>query len=149
MLEHAEKPEQAATLLQEGRTIPQMEACIRVPDGSNKSVIVAGQPIEIGDEACMLFTFIDLEPRKKVEDALRQSEERFATAFKLAPVPMAVSTLDGLRFLDVNDAFAAATGLSRGRAGRAQRIRGGALGKPGDAQEARKRLSRGGDHPQS
>ena len=110
VLEHAEKPEQAATLLQEGRTIPQMEACIRVPDGSNKSVIVAGQPIEIGDEACMLFTFIDLEPRKKVEDALRQSEERFATAFKLAPVPMAVSTLDGLRFLDVNDAFAAATG---------------------------------------
>jgi PAS domain S-box-containing protein len=110
VLEHAEKPEQAATLLREGRTIPQMEASIQVPDGSSKSVIVAGQPIDIGDEACMLFTFIDLEPRKKVEDALRQSEERFATAFKLAPVPMVVSALDGLRFLDVNDAFAAATG---------------------------------------
>ena len=87
VLEHAEKPEQAAILLQEGRTIPQMEACIRVPDGSNKSVIVAGQPIEIGDEACMLFTFIDLEPRKKVEDALRQSEERFATAFNWRRCP--------------------------------------------------------------
>ena len=149
MLEHAEKPEQAATLLQEGRTIPQMEACIRVPDGSNKSVIVAGQPIEIGDEACMLFTFIDLEPRKKVEDALRQSEERFATAFKLAPVPMAVSTLRRLALSRRERGVRGSNGLCRDRACRAQRVRGGAVGKPGHAREARKGLSRGGDHPQS
>jgi PAS domain S-box-containing protein len=70
VLEEADKREQAAILLQEGRTIPQREACLRVPEGK-KFVIVAGQPIEIGDAACMLFTFIDLEPRMKVEEALR------------------------------------------------------------------------------
>jgi PAS domain S-box-containing protein len=87
-----------------------MEAVLRLPGDETKFVIVAGQPIEIGDEACMLFTFVDLEPRKKAEDALRQSEERFSKAFRLAPAPMTVSTRDTFCLLDVNDAFLAATG---------------------------------------
>jgi PAS domain S-box-containing protein len=90
-----------------------MEACLRIADGGTKTVIVAGQPIEIGDEACMLFTFADLHPRKQAEDALRQSEQRFAVAFRMAPGPMAIIALDGMRLLDVSDAFTAATGWRR------------------------------------
>jgi PAS domain S-box-containing protein len=78
VLENAENKELAVERLNEGRTIPQMEALLKLPGGGTKFVFVAGQPIEIGDEPCMLFTFIDLEPRKKAEDALRQSEERFS-----------------------------------------------------------------------
>ena len=112
VLVDAERREQAVVCLREGRTIEQQEACISTADGIKKSVIVAGQPIELADQASMLFTFIDLEPRKKVENALRHSEERFAAAFKLAPAAMAVSSLDGLLFLDVNEAFAKLTGYS-------------------------------------
>jgi PAS domain S-box-containing protein len=43
----------------------------------------------------------------------KQSERRFAVAFRMAPGPMAVMALDGLRLLDVNDAFTAATGWRR------------------------------------
>ncbi len=39
-----------------------------------------------------------------------QSEARFAAAFRLAPVPMMVSLLEGFRILDVNEAFAATLG---------------------------------------
>ncbi len=39
-----------------------------------------------------------------------QSEARFAAAFRLAPVPMKVCLLEGLRILDVNEAFAATLG---------------------------------------
>jgi len=39
-----------------------------------------------------------------------QSEARFAAAFRLAPVPMMVSLLDGFRILDVNEAFAGTLG---------------------------------------
>lgn len=113
ILEGAEKRDLAVERLHAGTTIPQMEACLRVPDGDAKIVIVAGQPIEIGDEACMLFTFADLHPRKQAEDALRQSEQRFAVAFRMAPGPMAIIALDCLRLLDVNDAFTAATGWRR------------------------------------
>ena len=113
VLEGASKRDLALENLHAGRTIPQMEACLPVASGTGKTVIVAGQPIEIADEACMLFTFADLHPRKQAEDALRQSEQRFAVAFRMAPVPMAIIALDGLRLLDVNDAFTAATGWRR------------------------------------
>lgn len=53
----------------------------------------------------MLFSFVDMEPRHKVEVALRQSEERFAKAFRLSPVPILVCGADDQVVLDVNEAF--------------------------------------------
>ena len=113
VLEGAEKRDLAVDRLHAGTTIPQMEGCLRIASGEQKTVILAGQPIEIGEEACMLFTFADLHPRKQAEDALKQSEQRFAVAFRMAPGPMAIIALDGLRLLDVNDAFTAAMGWRR------------------------------------
>ncbi len=113
VLRGAERRELAVERLHAGATIPQMEGCLSLPDGREKTVLLGGQPIEIGDERCMLFTFADLHPRRLAEDALRQSEERFAKAFRMAPGPMAILALDGMRFLDVNDAFTAATAWRR------------------------------------
>ncbi|AWN37669.1 PAS domain-containing protein [Methylobacterium radiodurans] len=111
VLREAERRDLALTRLHEGRTIPQMEACLRVPIDAEKHVIVAGHPIEMpGGIPCMLFTFADLEDRSKAEAALRQSEERFAKAFQLAPVPTALVQLEGFRLIAVNDAFAATFG---------------------------------------
>ena len=56
--------EDALQRLAEGRTIPQTESSIAVQGGASKLVVVAGQPIEVA-EPCMLFTFNDLEPRRK------------------------------------------------------------------------------------
>lgn len=110
VLGRAEEGGLAIERVREGRTIPQTEVLLPLPAGGTKPVIVAGQPIEVGDQSCMLFTFLDLEPRTRVELALRQSEERFTKTFKLAPVPMMVSTAESFRLLDVNDAFVACTG---------------------------------------
>ena len=110
VMENADRRELGIERLTEGRTIPQMEAILKLPQGGTKCVVVAGQPIEIGEEPCMLFTFMDMEPRKKAEDALRQSEERFAKSFRLAPVPTFISNADTGHILDINDAFAATTG---------------------------------------
>jgi PAS domain S-box-containing protein len=113
VLEGALQRDLAIERLHAGATIPQMEARLRVASGEARTVIVAGQPIEIGDEACMLFTFADLHPRKQAEDALRQSEQRFAAAFHMAPGPMMIIALDEMRLLDVNTAFTSATGWRR------------------------------------
>jgi PAS domain S-box-containing protein len=110
VMERADQRELAIERLAEGRTIPQMEACLTLPGGGEKPVVVAGQPIEMGDQPCMLFTFMDLEPRRKAEDALRQSEARFATSFRLSPVPAAIATRAEGRFLEVNEAFVATFG---------------------------------------
>jgi PAS domain S-box-containing protein len=105
VLNEARSRDLAIARLNAGETIPQMEACLRLPDGGTRFVIVAGQPIDMGDEPCMLFTFADLELRKKAETALRHSEERFATAFRLTPVPTLLCRADGLAVLGINQAF--------------------------------------------
>lgn len=104
--------EDAVAKLNAGVTISQREGVLRVADGNPRYVIVAGQPIDMRDEPCMLLTFIDLEERKRAEEALQQSEERFSKTFRLAPVPMALCEGESLRALDINDAFAQAAGIS-------------------------------------
>ncbi len=116
ILQAAERRELALERLRERRTVPQMEALLPVAEGGTKLVLLAGQPIDIGDDACMLFTFADLEPRRRSEEALKQSEERFSKAFRMAPVPMMVSTLEAHRVLDVNQAFCALTGTAHDEA---------------------------------
>ncbi len=113
VLENADRKDLAVKRLHAHEPIPQMEARLNLPTGGSKAVVVAGQPIEIGGQACILFTFIDLEHRKKAEVALAQSEERFFKAFQLAPVPMLVSSLEGFRILNANDAFVAEFGHGR------------------------------------
>jgi PAS domain S-box-containing protein len=110
VLREAEHREESMRALREHRTIAQQEAVLRISDNTEKFVIVAGQPIEVGEEACMLFTFNDLDARKQAEMSLRHSEERFAKAFRLAPVPMLVCARSGWRIIEINDAFANVTG---------------------------------------
>ncbi|CAM3016169.1 HTH-type transcriptional regulator MalT [Methylobacterium mesophilicum] len=105
VLSGARSRDLAISRLNSGGTIPQMEACLDLPDGGSRYVIVAGQPMELGDEPCMLFTFADLELRRKAETALRQSEERFAKAFRLTPVPTLLARADGFAITGVNEAF--------------------------------------------
>ncbi len=80
VLEKAEDREDAIERLNNWQTIRQTEAILRLPGGVEKPVVVAGQPIELETEPCLLFTFMDLEPRKRAETLLKQSEERFAKA---------------------------------------------------------------------
>jgi PAS domain S-box-containing protein len=106
----AQRLQLAKERLAAGKTIPQMEAELPLPGGHAGLVIVAGQPIEIGDDKCMLFTFTDLEPRRKAERSLRDSEAHFSMLFRMAPVAMALTSPDGHRMIEGNDAFWRLTG---------------------------------------
>ena len=108
-LERADDRDLALKRLNAGQSIPQMEAHLTVPADADRLVIVAGQPLEVDDEPCMLFSFADLEHRRLVELALRDSEERLMTLFRLAPVPLALARQEGQVILGVNEAFSAAT----------------------------------------
>jgi len=58
----------------------------------------------------------DITERKRTEEALRLSEEKFAKAFATNPAAVAITRLaDGL-FLDVNESWEAMTGHTRGEA---------------------------------
>ncbi|KQO83402.1 helix-turn-helix transcriptional regulator [Rhizobium sp. Leaf262] len=104
--------EDALVKLGEGRVIRHREALVPLPDGGDRLVIVAGEPISVVEEPCMLFTFADLDARRKAQNALRQSEERFSKSFRLSPAPAAISRLDDFVFTEANDAFLQISGYA-------------------------------------
>ena len=57
--------------------------------------------------------FTDITSRKKAEEDLRHSEEKFAKAFRSSPDAVSITTLKEGRFLDVNEGFLKITGYSR------------------------------------
>ena len=57
---------------------------------------------------------LDITKRKRLEKALRATEERFSSAFRLNPAPNAISTLADGRYLNVNDSWLGMTGYARG-----------------------------------
>ena len=116
VLEGAARRELAIERLKSGRTIPQMEALLQMPQGGDKGVIVAGQPIAIGETRCMLFTFADLDDRRQAEAALKESEARFEIAFRLAPAPNLVALRERCNILLVNEAFEQETGFAAAEA---------------------------------
>jgi PAS domain S-box-containing protein len=59
-----------------------------------------------------LFFAQDTTKRKKAEEKLKESEERFFKAFQHNPTPMAISFIDG-EFMDVNSSFEKLTGFMR------------------------------------
>jgi len=126
VLAGCEDRERVLNLLKAGRPIPQTQAEITLPRGGTRRVIVAGQPIKVGREPCMLFTFADVEFRRRAETALQHSEERFSKAFALSPVALAIASQERFAFADVNDAFVRLTGLVKeqviGRSGAELRI---------------------------
>ncbi|MGR9000291.1 MAG: two-component system response regulator [Gammaproteobacteria bacterium] len=59
-----------------------------------------------------VLVFRDVTARRSVEKLLRDSEERFHSAFDLAAIGMALITIDG-RFLQVNSSFCTLFGYSK------------------------------------
>lgn len=55
----------------------------------------------------------EIAERKQVDEALRESEERFSTIFRYAPIGIATFRAADGRFVEVNDAFVRASGYTR------------------------------------
>ncbi|MGD0781034.1 MAG: PAS domain S-box protein [Dehalococcoidales bacterium] len=58
-------------------------------------------------------TFADITERKRMEQALRESEEKFSKAFVSSPAIVAITTMKDGKYVDINDSYTQTTGYSR------------------------------------
>jgi hypothetical protein len=78
----------------------------------------------------------EMAESKRVQEALRSSEERFSTAFRVSPMPMAIQSCAGGHFLDANPSFLKLVGyqaeelLRRAKAGKLDPKAPAAISKP-------------------
>ncbi|HET6478064.1 MAG TPA: PAS domain S-box protein, partial [Dehalococcoidales bacterium] len=82
-------------------------------DGSIFPVETTSRTVNLGDRTIILSVIRDITSRKKAEETLKESEEKFSRAFQSNPHPMSIVTLDEGRYLDVNDSYVRTFGFSR------------------------------------
>jgi PAS domain S-box-containing protein len=83
------------------------------PDGSWEQILFSTVPIAFGREASMLSMTVNVTERKRVEDELRKSQEKFRTLFEMSPEAILLVHLDSEAIHDVNKAFTGIYGYTR------------------------------------
>ncbi len=96
--------------VRDGEDLPS-ERKYRRKDGTLLDVEVNGTVISYGDKEVVCSVARDLTERKEAEEALKESEERFRSAFEDAPVGVAFVDLNR-RYLRVNHALREMLGYS-------------------------------------
>ncbi len=93
-----------------------VEIPIQHVDGSIRTLLWNSATIFGPDDKTLIATIAqgqDITERKKVEDALMESQERFAQAFHANSCALAITSEDTGEFVEVNNAFEALSGFTR------------------------------------
>lgn len=85
----------------------------RARSGEKRCFLISAEVIEINETAHVVWVTKDLSDLLRSEEALRQSEERFAKVFHSGPIMMILATLQEGRIVDVNEAACKASGYKR------------------------------------
>jgi two-component system cell cycle sensor histidine kinase/response regulator CckA len=85
----------------------------RKKDGTIIQVEITSHPITMDGRDAELILAHDVTEQRKNEASLRQSEERFATAFRSSPLAITISTEKEGQYVDANDAFTKMMGYQR------------------------------------
>jgi len=100
-------------LLAEQGKIRNEEYDFRTKSGEIRTWLCSADIISIGGRECILAVAIDITERKKVREALRESEEKFSKAFHTSPISVSISRLKDGKFIEVNESFLRDKGYTR------------------------------------
>ncbi|MDP3282832.1 MAG: PAS domain S-box protein, partial [Desulfobacterales bacterium] len=101
--------------LQTGGTLLDFESKGRRKDGNliwllESASLVAGEDAELTEIEGML---IDITERKRAEEAMRESEEKYRLTFNTSPDSVNINRLEDGLCMDINDGFTKLTGFTR------------------------------------
>jgi PAS domain S-box-containing protein len=78
------------------------ERQIRHKSGEIKTILYSADLIDLDDEPHLISLMVEITDRKKIEEALRCSEEKFAKIFHTSPNPMTISRMADGYCLEAN-----------------------------------------------
>ncbi|RRV28889.1 PAS domain S-box protein [Pseudomonas sp. o96-267] len=102
---HASQRDQLRQQAPQSREPVIQEVQLRTRSSAILDGVLSSQYIELQGERLMLCTFLDTSERKRAENALRASEEKFAKAFMHTPAAVAITDRASGRFIEVNPSF--------------------------------------------
>jgi two-component system, cell cycle sensor histidine kinase and response regulator CckA len=82
-------------------------------DGTRFHCEIQGRMVHYEGRWVRVTALRDISARKQAEDALKDSEERFRTAFRTSPDSISISRLEDGVYTDINEGFTALTGYAR------------------------------------
>jgi PAS domain S-box-containing protein len=85
----------------------------RRKDGSIYDVEISTNGAIIAGKKLIFCVCRDITQRNQMEQALRESEEKFSKAFLASPQIIAITSLDNGKYIDINDNYIRAIGYSR------------------------------------
>ncbi|MGZ5440389.1 MAG: ATP-binding protein [Thermoanaerobaculia bacterium] len=81
--------------LRAGEHVPDVETRFRLKNGQELIGIIGSSVVDINGRACVLSSLADITERKRAEEALRESEERFREFANTAPAMLFITEPDG------------------------------------------------------
>ena len=89
------------------------EAMGKKKDGTSNWVEIYGNRVLIGGKPAIIGSMIDISERRKAEEELRSSEQKYKLLFESSPMPMWMIAKDDLSIIAVNDAAARLYGYNK------------------------------------
>lgn len=99
--------------LRAGGGVRDIEARFRTKGGEEVVALANADLVVFDGRPCVITALMDITARVRAEQALRESERRFAQFFNANPLPMSIVRLSDGRRLDVNDAAVRRSGYTR------------------------------------
>ncbi|HMK64474.1 MAG TPA: PAS domain S-box protein, partial [Thermodesulfobacteriota bacterium] len=82
-------------------------------DGAELDVEINSRPVEIGGKQYIYASSRNITERKRAEEALRLSEDKFRLAFQTSPDAININRLEDGLYIDINQGFTKLTGFTR------------------------------------
>ncbi|MHB8104149.1 MAG: PAS domain S-box protein [Dehalococcoidales bacterium] len=113
MWHDVEQRDRIARAIKEHVRMQNEEFQFRTKSGELRTKLISNEFIHLGGEFCVLVVSVDITESKKIEEALRKSEEKFSVAFYSSPSAMCIVTIEEEKFVEVNESFIRFTGYTR------------------------------------
>ncbi len=94
-------------------SVRNLQTCFRTRRNGDRQFLLSAERVEISGRPCLVVVSHDITEQKRAEQALRESEEKFARAFRASPTALTITELPSGRYVDVNAGFERTMGHTR------------------------------------